>query len=277
MAQEILAGPLGELRAASTADGGTALTTTAGFIYLPLYSNHIFITPRNFSAAVVAKFLLNPWLVVLKTTDGMATATNLTDYSENAQDGSASTDVTLSSLDTLANGDFLLVGAPIQYRGVYVDVDSTNSTAAVLTVSYWNGVWTDTGDTDGTITSSTTFAKDGLVYWAVPASWRAETLKNIYPNCPDKTISANGDYVVNDLRLYWTRWEVDTAIDSSVTLDAMWAANRSTAYAELLSGQCFEEKIKHGIGGIGCVEALTNAGTANLIVNAASLRDGRFQ
>jgi hypothetical protein len=53
----------------------------------------------------------------------------------------------------------------------------------------------------------------------------------------------------------------------SVTVLAMTAMPRSTAYAELISGQTFETRIHHGIGGISAVEALTDAGTASLIVN----------
>ena len=277
MATEVVSGMLGEIRAASTADGGTALSTTAVFIQLPLKSYHLMVTPRNFSTAVVAKVAVNPWLVVLKTTDGMVTAP--TDYSNYAQDGDTGTDVDLSSLDTVANGDFLLVGSHTPFRGVYCDVDAANGTASrVLTVSYWNGVWTDSGDTNGT-SSATTFDQDGLVVWTIPASWRSESLSTIYPNCPSVLMNS-GTSRQQDIRadkLYWTRWEVNGALDSDTTLNSMCAANRSTAYMELVSGQTFQERIKHGeIGGIGCVEALTNAGTANLIVDVATIREGEF-
>lgn len=70
---DVVAGPVGELRAASTAGGGTALSTTAAFIQLPLGAHHVFIAPRNFSTAVVAKVAFNPWLWVLKTSDGLGT------------------------------------------------------------------------------------------------------------------------------------------------------------------------------------------------------------
>ena len=273
---EIWAGQLGELRAASTAGGGTALTTTAGFIQLPLKADHIFITPRNFSTAVVAQVALNPWLVVLKTTDNMA---SVRDYSEAAQDGLATTDVDVSSLSTLANGDFLLVGSHIPFRGVYIDVDSTNSLGtAALDVFYWNGKWTDYSDTDGTF-STMVFAQDGLVYWTVSATWMKAKLQDLYPQAPRLIPSSiNGSTTSYDTPLYWTRWSVDAAItDTSVTFNSMVAANRSTAYLELTSGQMFEERIKHGLGGIGCVEALTNAGTANLVVNVATLREGEYK
>ena len=270
MTTETVAGQLGEFRAASTASGGTALTTTATYIQLPLKSNHIFITPRNFSTAVVARVILNPWLVVLKTTDNMITTP--TDYSNAAQDASTSTDVDVSVLGALTDGDFLLVGSHLPFRGVYIDVDGTNAAGtATLNVHYWNGAWADASDTDGTF-STMVFAQDGLVYWAVPATWKPESIVNLYPTMTTKTY-------YSDVPLYWTRWSVSVALtDTAITFNSMVAANRSTAYGELLSGQTLEERINHGeIGGIGCVEALTDAGTANLVVNVATLRDGRFK
>ena len=268
MATEVLAGQIGEIRATSTAGGGTALTTTATYVHLPIGSYHIYITPRNFSTAVVAKFSFNPWLVVLKTTDTMATAP--TDYSAAAQDASAATDIDVSELNTLANGDFLLVGSHLPFRGVYIDVDGTNSLGTASTsVYYWNGSdWADTTETDDTF-STRTFAQDGLVYWSVPSAWAATTLKALYPSTPASAYTK--------LNYFWTRWEVSAALtDTSVTFNSMVAANRSTAYAELLSGQTFEERVTKGLGGVGCIEALTDAGTANLIVNVATVREGRF-
>ena len=270
MSQEVVAGAVGELRAASTAGGGTALTTTAAFISLPRDSHHIFITPRNFSTAVVAKFLRNPWLVVLKTTDNMMGQP--VDYSNAAQDADAATDVDVSSLGAITDGDFLLVGSHLPFRGVYIDVDSANTLGtATLAVAYWDGTtWTTTTPTDGTF-STMVFAVDGLVSWTVPTPWQAEALIKLYPNAPKAYYS--------DIPLYWTRWSVSAAItDTGVTFNSMVAANRSTAYAELLSGQTWEERIKHGaIGGIGCIEALTDAGTASLILNVATARDGEFK
>lgn len=265
---EIWAGELGEYRAASTADGGTALTTTAGYTALPIKTNHLFITPRNFAGSVVAKVSLNPWLVVLKTTDGMATIPE--DFSEAMQDGSSGTTIDLA-LNTLANGHFLLVGSHLPFRGVYVNMTSTvNGTGSLLTVSRWDASWVDSGDTDGTMSGGTTaFAVDGLVYWTVASTWKKEKLSNIYTNMKD-----SGGFVYGDIPMYWTRWEVDTLCDTA-TAQAMLAANRSTSYGELLPGQLLEQKIHHGPGGIGCVEALTNAGTANLIINVATVREGR--
>ena len=65
--------------------------------------------------------------------------------------------------------------------------------------------------------------------------------------------------------------------DTSVTMNSLVAANRSTAYLELIAGQPWEERVQVGeIGGIGCIEAKVNAGTGNLIVNVATERGGEF-
>jgi hypothetical protein len=260
---EIWAGRLGEFRSISTADGGTALTTTAGFIQIPPKANHIFITPRNFSTAVVAKFALNPWLTILHTVDTMATEP--TDYSNILQDPADTSTLDLSEMAT--GTEFILVGSYIPFRGVYVDVTGTNSAGtATMGVSYSNSAigWTAFSVTDGT-NSTMTLAQDGLVYWTVPTTWVKQTFKELYPACP-----VNKFY--SDVPLYWTKWTPSVALtDTSITVVNMSAANRSTAYGELVSGQSFEERVECGkIGGLGCIEALTNAGTANLVVNVAS-------
>lgn len=270
MAQEVIAAGLGEERVASTAGGGTALSTTATFIRLPRITKYISLIPRNFSTAVVAKFHLNPWLTILKTADALVTAP--TDYSVAGQDlSAASAGVVLSSLDTLANGDFLLIGAHLPFRGVLVDVNATNGTPSVLAVHYWNGAWTSATPTDGTDSpAGTTLGQDGNVTWAVPTDWKLAKLSAIYTSAPN--------FPYRDFAMYWTRWSVSVALDSSVTLDRMLALNRdSSRYAELISGESMEETVLHGVpGGMGCIEALTDAGTANLVVNACSQRDGGF-
>lgn len=270
MATEIIAGSLGSVRSASTAGGGTALTTTAAFIQIPTATRHLMITPRNFSTAVVAKVALNPYLVILRTQDALATAP--TDASENAQDASTSTSVTLSSQGTAAQSDYLYVGSHIPFRGVNIDVDATNGNASVLTVKYWQDAtpdaWADISATDGTASGGATLAVDGSVTWTVPTDWLKASLRTI----GDTTLT----FPHATEPMYWTRWEVSAALDASVTLDHMLAMNRSTAYMELLSGQTYETRITKGVGGIACVEALTDAGTGNLIVNVASGQGAHF-
>lgn len=272
---EVWAGRLGEFRATSTADGGTALTTTAGFIQFPTLTKagdnkqcHLFITARNFVTAVVAKIILNPWLTILKTTDSMVASP--TDYSIEAQDNDTGTSVDISSLNTVANGDWLLVGSHLPIRGVDLDIDGTNSTASrTLTVAYWNGGSWISYTLSYSVAWTTAFDADTTVSWTPTTNWAKTTFKKLYP---EHTTS----YYFSEVPLYWTRWSVDGALDATVTIDAMLSANRSTSYGELLAGQAFEERAVYGFGGLGCIEALTNAGTANLIVDVATLHDGEF-
>lgn len=268
MGTETYAGPLGDIRAIGAASG-TALTTTSQVIGFPEGLAWVSMTPRNFVTAVVARVLKCPYLLVYVTTDALATVGNTTPYSSQAQDADAATDVTLSSLDTLANSDAIYVGSQEQFRGVDIDVDSTNSTVSTLTVSYWNGsAWSDTSDTDGTQTGgNTTFGQDGQVTWAIPSDWTTTTLRDA------NSLTTSGVPPIDVPDVYWTRWEVSVAIDSSVTLNHMVALNRSTAYFELLEGQPVEMVLEgsppNGYAGL---EVVSNAGTGNLVVNGATIR-----
>ena len=271
MATEIMAGPYGEVRAASTAGGGTALTSTAARIVLPHGAKYMALIPRNFSSANVVKWNKNPYLTVLKTTDLLVTTTNLTDYSSAAQDNDTATDVVLSSLPTLASGGSLYIGSRLPFSGLEVDVDSTNGTASVLSGTYRksDGTWANISLTDGTASGGATFAIDGNITWTVPTDWITTRLKDAVAGTPANLGLLNEEF-------FWVRLVVSVALDSSTTLNSMIAINRSTAYAELVSGLAWEESITVGPGGIYSITALTDAGTANLIVNTATRQNGAF-
>lgn len=229
MATQTYVGSLGEVRSASTAAGGTALTTAAQVIALPDGTKHVFVTGRNYSTAVVAKVALVPYLVVLKTTDNLATAT---DYSVQAQDGLAATNVALSSLSTAANLDYLYVGSHLPFRGVAVTSVNANGNASTLTVKYWDGAaWTDITATDGSAAAGATLGQSGLVTWTVPAAWAKASLMTINSPAPASAVPYGSD------ALYWTRWQVSAALDGTTDASAMLALSRSTAYAELIAAQ----------------------------------------
>ena len=59
---QVIPALLSELRAASTASGGTALTTTLAHITIPWGTDYLSITPRNFAECAVVRYLLNPYL-----------------------------------------------------------------------------------------------------------------------------------------------------------------------------------------------------------------------
>lgn len=276
MSTETVAGPQGEWRSATTAAGGTALTATALRIPIPRGTKQIVLIPRNYSTAVVVQYNLNPFLTILKTTDSLLTQGGITDYSDAAQDLSTSTKVTLNSLDTAANGNYLYVASYLPFSGVEVDISAANSNASVLTVKYWNGTtWTDISASDGTASGGATFAVDGNVTWTVPASWSTAPLKK------SATSSGTGDTALNIGRataefFFWTRWEVSAALDSTTDCNAMLAINRDATYAELPSGLTMTQAVNVGEGGIFSLTAKTDAGTANLILNCSTRNGGRF-
>lgn len=268
-----------EQRAASTAGGGTALTTTLALISIPIGSKYLSLTPRNFaSAAVVAQYCLNPFLTVIATTTALGGTTQhgftelaeptslsefgVQDISVEMQDGD-SEDFDINSFNTAANNNFIYVGGPLPFRGAAVDLNNKNDNASVLTVKYWNGsAWVDTGNGDNTDVSGDTFKQDGTVTWTVPTAWARDSLVNI------------GDTAVKEAwsiqSLYWTRWEVSLVLDSTVDLVQIRPLNRSTAYAELAEGVTREMGLS-GDNQFACVEALVDAGTGNLIVNVDAI------
>lgn len=131
------------------------------------------------------------------TTDGGSTYTNnSTEVNDNATGV-----MTLNSLDTIANGDWVVLGGPAPFCGAALDVTNTNGTGSItFTAEYWNGsAWVAlTNLTNG---ASTAFGSDAQVTWDMPAAgaWAASTINSVGP-------------------FYWCRLGVSAAVDSSVTL-----------------------------------------------------------
>lgn len=288
-------GFLGEVRAASTAGGGQALATTLsatnGTIFLPIGTRWFSMTPRNFSTAVVAKVRFGPWVDVLVTNDNHAT---FIDYSDAAQDAETTNDVVLGAMKTLANGGATYLGSPVPFSGLWVDVGSANAVVSTLTASYWTGnAWTSLSATDNTASGSATFAVDGTVTWTVPSTvgpgilWAPDSFNHVlqatsfdptiakYSFGPAGAGTTPPQSTTQTDAQYWVQLKVSTALTAATSLDKLGAQNRSAAYMELVSGQTFDEYIPSMRGGpVAWIEAITDAGTGNLIVNAASL--GKF-
>lgn len=257
------------------AASGVALTTTAAFTQFPRNTAHVALFPRNFSTAVVARYIECPWLVVIKTLDALARrpggkGEQSFEASEAVQDALTTTDLNLSEMEVAATGGFVYVGSHIPFRGVSIDVDGTNSAgSSVLTVRYSRGKgdWVAIGETDNT-ESTRSLAQDGTVVWTVPAGWQAISLREMG--------DTNQRHPLYDTPMYWTRWEWSVAFtDTSVTLDSMTGINRSTAYDEIASGEGKAGPVENGPNGISGYEALTDAGTANLLITVTA--NGRFR
>jgi hypothetical protein len=261
---------LTELRAASTASGGTALTTTLSHTTLgtPGWgADYISITPRNFAGCAVARVLLNPYLTIFYTKDGGSTVPETSVISDEMQDGDA-TDHALDNFPLTGTG-YLYVGAAIPFSGVAITMGDKNDDATVITVKYPLGeVWTDISDTDGTDVGGDSMKQDGSVTWTVPTAWQQISLKAMGDTLPAGTPNLYRE-------MYWTRWEWSAALDASIDVRTMLAINRATTYAELLEGQTLEVRMSDRE--LASVQALTNAGTANLLVNVGTLVGSEFE
>ena len=148
----------------------------------------------------------------LKTVDDGA---NFTDYTTVVSDGQPGTSATLNSLDTVANGDWLLIGYTTPFVGLKLDLGDLNDTASVLAVSYFDDP-DDPGSlaavsslVDGTDVSGDTLKQDGTVTWARPNGWAKHTFKGI--------------------EAFWVRVSVSVAIDASVTVVQAQAVRQTQA------------------------------------------------
>ena len=125
-----------------------------------------------------------------------------TDYSAAVIDNNVATFAVLSALDTVANGDWLVIGGPAPFAGGAIDMTANvNVNASILTVEYWNGAaWVAvTNLVDGTIIAAgKTHSGDGMVTWTPPAAglWVAST--------------------INAITAYYTRWSVSAALSAAV-------------------------------------------------------------
>lgn len=273
-----------EGRAVSTAGGGTALNTTA--VLIPIGSRgkysgtgQLNISPRNAAGAAIVKYALTPRVSVLIVIDGFLGLP--TDESDDAQDDSVSTDVTLSSTPGWPVGA-VYVGAPGEFRGLRADVDAANSNASVLTGEYWNGsAWVDAVITDGTASGGATMAVDGDITFTPAAAWTPGRLIDILNK--SRVVAFQGPPAwgsiaeIMDKPLFWLRLKPSLALDASTTLNSFMALARTANYDEMRidEGVEFEgDGINTDVDGLGAVEALVDAGTASLIV---SLRGEGFR
>lgn len=270
-------GPHGEARSAVAA-GGLSLSTTPQFIVIPDSADHLQIFPGKMTGnATIAAITLNPYLTVLRTINALKA---WTEACAAAQDGDATTLVSLSAQPTLANGGILLIGSRTPFRGVNVVMSgNVNANASVLTVAYWNGsAWTTltngaNGYLDGTINAGATFGKSGTIVWpTLPTDWSKMSLREIYAALNVVFPPTQGTQVMDDLhadrRRYWTRFVVSAALSANTAATGILAMNRSTNYAQFYTGATFETRVYKGHGGHGCVEGVCDVGNAVLLVNA---------
>ena len=122
---------------------------------------------------------LNPASDVIsffKTTDN---GVGYTDYSAAVTDNDRSTTASLSALDIVTNGDWVVVGttSPSVLSGLYFEMVGMNSNASLMTASYWNGsAWVAIPlQQDLTVSpllatpsarGTATLSRSGAIYWS---------------------------------------------------------------------------------------------------------------
>jgi hypothetical protein len=167
----------------------------------------------------------------------------------------------------LANGGLFLIGARRKMRGLTVGtLTSANANAAVLSAHYWNGAWTTLSPSDGTISSAKTFAQAGDITWTTPTDWTRASLRTIYAMLGSTVLPPKA----STEQLFWTRLSVNAALSATVTVQAITPLAGSTAYAELATGVPLSIDVGGGLDGVCAVEALTDGGTAKLLVNVGA-------
>ena len=269
---ETLPARINDFRSASTAGGGTALTSTKGLISIPFGSESLHLTPRSFAAgAEVVQFLLSPWLHIVHSTDLLVSPSGFTNHTEEFQDGDA-TDVTFASWDTLANGGVMYVGSEVPFRGVSVVVGTTVQTVvSTLTIKYPQApaVWVDLVNSEGTKVTNDCLQQDGDETWTMPAAglWSRTSLKAL-----GETTRSDGPFLQE---LYWTRWELSAAGTANFQLRQIRGLNRSTKYGELAEGVPVNLGLQDRR--VSAIEAKTDDGTANLIVNVGTYSPEGFE
>jgi len=125
------------------------------------------------------------------------------DYTQQVTDGSTTTSATLNSLNTIASFECLYVCTPIPASRLTWTMGNTNATAATGTLKYWasDGTWTDTTETDGTISSSATLGQTGSMTWTPSTTER-----------PRYMFGVSG---------FWYQWETNTQLDSTVSVTSL--------------------------------------------------------
>jgi hypothetical protein len=177
-----------------TPDGSVAdLVVHGADMYALLYPTRSFVQPSG--------------LQVLKTVDNFA---NFTSYTAEATDSSSATVVTLSSLDTLANGDALLIGFDEPFLAVrFVVLPSGNGNNAILSGAISTGA--------GTFASVT--IADGTKFWDGTNSQPFGLVgANEIVIDLGSSISAWVKATYSSQSKYWLRITTTTAFDSSVTV-----------------------------------------------------------
>ena len=118
-------------------------------------------------------------------------------------------------------------------------------------------------------------AQSGDITWTVPTDWTKSFLNQTW-GAPIPAASMQHQMIYADKPYYWMRWSVSAQLSATVKANTMLSLNRSTAYAEAIALTLLQFRTNKAPGGVSCLELLTDAGTANAIVNVYNDPSGTF-
>lgn len=118
------------------------------------------------------------------------TADSGTTYTDQTTEVNGAGTVSISEMDTVANGDWLVVGYTGRFGAINVAMDGANVNAvtSTLTAEYWSPVGGGVGVpgwkalpsvTDGTDNAGATFGKTGVIAFSQPADWIENTVDGV--------------------------------------------------------------------------------------------------
>lgn len=162
-----------------------------------------------------------------------------TNYTADVSDDNSGTYADLSALDTVGNGDWLVIGADSQFRQILIVMDSSvNANAAVLTVQYWNGsAWRAVlNQSDGTSAAGKTLAQGGTVKFDFPIGWETVAVDSVTAFYVRFTVSAalSAAVHVTEVRVGANAFDPTTVeihngrvwTDDSAHTDRIWYSER---------------------------------------------------
>ena len=161
---------------------------------------------------------------------------------------------TSTILDAMQTGDFIYLGCKVPFLGFWVDMDASaiNGNTATLAMAYSKSDSTFASGTissDGTVTSSATLAKDGLVVITVPTDWMQFKLSAIL-----------SDLSAPSRELYWLRFSVSAALSADIEMEGIAALQSPVSVGAYLKANV---EYTMGLGDeVGSLEVLAQADAA---------------
>ncbi len=153
-------------------------------------------------------------------------------------------------LGTMTTSDILYVGAVDTFLGLAIDIGTANTNGSTTPpdVEYWTvDGWKDvSNDLDGTLSSSTSFAVDGLYTWDLPSDWVPTSVNGSVP-------------------LYYVSFKPLANLSALTTLDGLTTIHKGTNYARFPAGS--SQTYNWDEDKVGGLQFLAASGTPTVYIN----------